>query len=159
MKFERISSYTDVNLPKRATKGAAGYDFECAETTYINPQAIALIPTGIKCQIDDGYYLQLALRSSTPKKKGLMLANSIGIIDSDYYNNPDNEGHIMFQVYNFTDRLVTIEQGERIGQGVFIKYVLTDDDAVSALRTGGFGSTDSDDSLSHLLFNIIQDEE
>lgn len=78
MRFERISTYPNVNLPVRATTGAAGYDFECACKTEIPPHSIALIPTGIKAQINDGYYLQLALRSSTPKKKGLMLANSIG---------------------------------------------------------------------------------
>jgi len=81
------------------------------------------------------------LRSSTPKKKGLMLANGIGIIDADYYNNPDNEGHIMFQVYNFTDSTVEIEEGERIGQGVILTYFTTDDDNASGTRSGGFGST------------------
>ena len=70
MRFERVSTYTDVNLPKRATAGSAGYDFESAEDVTIAPKTIKLIPTGIKCQIDDGYYLQIALRSSTPKKKG-----------------------------------------------------------------------------------------
>ena len=156
MKFERISTYPNVNLPVRATTGAAGYDFECAENTTIHPHAIVLIPTGIKCQIDDGYYLQLALRSSTPKKKGLMLANGIGIIDSDYYNNPDNEGHIMFQVYNFTDTTVDILKGERIGQGMFMKYFKTDDDVASGIRTGGFGST-SDDNLTKAQENNIRD--
>lgn len=143
MRFERITGYDDVNLPKRATMGAAGYDFECAEDILCDPHVITLIPTGIKAQIDDGYYLQLAVRSSTPKKKGLILANSIGIIDSDYYNNPDNEGHIMFQVYNYTDKDTVIHKGERIGQGVFLRYGLTDDDMVNTLRTGGFGSTDT----------------
>ena len=147
MRFERVSKYPDVNLPVRSTIGSAGYDFECAENTTIHPHAIVLIPTGIKCQIDDDYYLQLALRSSTPKKRGLMLANGIGIIDSDYYNNPDNEGHIMFQVYNFTDTTVNILKGERIGQGMFMKYFKTDDDVASGIRTGGFGST-SDENLT-----------
>ena len=156
MKFERISTYPSVNFPVRATTGAAGYDFECAENTTIHPHAIVLIPTGIKCQIDDGYYLQLALRSSTPKKKGLMLANGIGIIDSDYYNNPDNEGHIMFQVYNFTDTTVNILKGERIGQGMFMKYFKTDDDVASGIRTGGFGST-SDENLTKVQENNISD--
>ena len=78
MKFERIAKYPNAALPKRATKGAAGYDFECVETTIIPPHSIRLIPTGIKAQIDEGYYLQIALRSSTPNKKGLMLANGIG---------------------------------------------------------------------------------
>ena len=144
MRFERIKKYPGANLPQRATTGAAGYDFECIEDTIVLPHSISLIPTGIKVQIDDGYYLQLALRSSTPKKKGLMLANSIGIIDSDYYNNPDNEGHIMFQVYNFTDKEVLVNARERIGQGVFIKYAMTDDDYVNTIRQGGFGSTDNE---------------
>lgn len=141
MKFERIAKYPEAALPKRATTGAAGYDFECCETTVIPPHSIRLIPTGIKAQIDQGYYLQIALRSSTPNKKGLMLANSIGIIDEDYYNNPGNEGHIMFQVYNFTENDVTIPVGERIGQGVFLKYFTVEDDDSEGTRWGGFGST------------------
>ena len=158
MRFERVNKYPDVNLPVRSTVGSAGYDFECAENTTIHPHAIVLIPTGIKCQIDDGYYLQLALRSSTPKKRGLMLANGIGIIDSDYYNNPDNEGHIMFQVYNFTDTTVNILKGERIGQGLFMKYFKTDDDVASGIRTGGFGST-SDENLTKSQENDIASEQ
>ena len=152
MKFERIAAYPNVNLPKRATKGAAGYDFECAIDTICPAHKITLIPTGIKAQIDTGYYLQLAVRSSTPKKKGLILANGVGIIDEDYYNNPDNEGHIMFQVYNITDNDVTITAGERIGQGTFIKYAITDDDIAEGLRIGGFGSTDLGDVFS-AIFN------
>ena len=146
MKFERVSIYSDVNLPKRATAGSAGYDFECAEDTIIAPGSIKLIPTGIKCRIDKGYFLQLALRSSTPKKKGLMLANSIGIIDEDYWgsdNAPvEEQGHIMFQVYNFTDHDVIVNKGERIGQGVFMRYYVTEDDQATGDRMGkGFGST------------------
>lgn len=152
MKFERIAAYPNVNLPKRATKGAAGYDFECAIDTICPAHKITLIPTGIKAQIDTGYYLQLAVRSSTPKKKGLILANGIGIIDEDYYNNPDNEGHIMFQVYNITDNDVAIPAGERIGQGTFIKYAIIDDDIAEGLRMGGFGSTDLGDVFS-AIFN------
>ena len=152
MKFERIAAYPNVNLPKRATKGAAGYDFECAIDTICPAHKITLIPTGIKAQIDTGYYLQLAVRSSTPKKKGLILANGVGIIDEDYYNNPDNEGHIMFQVYNITDNDVTIPAGERIGQGIFIKYAITDNDIAEGLRIGGFGSTDLGDVFS-AIFN------
>ena len=144
MKFERVSFYPDVNLPVRATAGSAGYDFECAQDTIIAPGAITLIPTGIKCKIDVGFYLQLALRSSTPMKKGLILANGIGIIDSDYYgaDGAPNEGHIMFQVWNITDHSVTINKGERIGQGVFLKYIITEDDQAFGDRMGkGFGST------------------
>ena len=152
MKFEAITTYPNATLPKRSTKGAAGYDFECVVDTICPAHKITLIPTGIKAQIDSGYYLQLAVRSSTPKKKGLILANGIGIIDEDYYNNPDNEGHIMFQVYNITDDDVIISAGERIGQGVFIKYVIADNDMAEGLRTGGFGSTDMN-VLIDAIFN------
>ena len=141
MKFEKLSVCPNAVLPYRSTENSAGYDFECYADILIPPYQIMLIPTGIKCQIDEGYYLQLALRSSTPMKKHLMLANGIGIIDSDYYNNPDNEGHIMFQVINFTNKEVFIPAGERIGQGVFLKYYTTDDDNASGKRVGGFGST------------------
>ena len=145
MKFERVSTFTPyVNLPVRATADSAGYDFECACDTEVAPHSIALIPTGVKAKIDDGYYLQLALRSSTPKKKGLILANAIGIVDSGYWG-PDgakDEGHIMFQVYNFTDKPVTVLAGERIGQGVFLRYYTTDNDRATGERAGrGFGST------------------
>ena len=141
MRFEKLSVCPNAVLPYRSTVGSAGYDFECYADTLIPPYQIMLIPTGIKAQIDEGYYLQLALRSSTPRKKHLMLANGIGIIDSDYYNNPENEGHIMFQVINFTDKEVFIPKGERIGQGVFLKYYLVDDDNAAGERQGGFGST------------------
>lgn len=141
MKFERVSKYPNAVIPYRATEHSAGYDFVAAEGVYVRPHSISLIPTGIKCQLEPEYYLQLALRSSTPKKKGLMLANGIGIIDADYYNNSDNEGHIMFQVYNFTDDTVEIEVGERIGQGTILRYYITEDDNATGKREGGFGST------------------
>lgn len=141
MKFEKLSSCPNAIIPTRSTANSAGYDFSALADTLIPPYQIAFIPTGIKAQIDDGFYLQLALRSSTPYKKHLMLANGIGIIDSDYYNNPENEGHIMFQVINFTDKEVMISAGERIGQGVFLPYFTVDDDNASGDRLGGFGST------------------
>ena len=141
MKFERLSNCPQARLPERSTKGSAGYDFFALGHHIIEPHSIKLIHTGIKAQIDNGYYLQLAVRSSTPFKKGLILANGIGIIDADYYNNLDNEGHIMFQVYNITDEDVFIANGEKIGQGVFIKYAITNDDTAEGERLGGFGST------------------
>ena len=144
MKFERVTKYPDAILPQRATIGSAGYDFCAAETIRIYPHTIELIPTGIKCKLCSNSWLMLALRSSTPRKKNLMLANGIGIIDSDYYNNPDNEGHIMFQVYNFSDTLVVVEKGERIGQGVILPYETVYDDVAVGERTGGFGSTSND---------------
>ena len=140
MRFEVIDNcpYENVRLPERATAGAAGYDFFIAADTICPAKQITLVPTGVKAQIDHGYYLQIVLRSSAPKKLGLMLANSAGIVDEDYYL---ANGHIMFQVYNFSNQDVTLKKDDRIGQGIFIKYETTDDDAVTAVRTGGFGST------------------
>ena len=154
MKFERVSAYPDAIIPVRATKGSAGYDFTVAEDTTCPAHKVTYVPTGIKMQIDDSYYLQLALRSSAPKKFGVMMANSIGIIDSDYYNNPDNEGHIMFAIIPIGDEDVVLEKGTKIGQGTIMRYGLTDDDMVTELRTGGFGSTDLSDTFSHLIFNL-----
>ena len=136
----------NINLPVRKTKHAAGYDFEAAEDTLVpsfkkgvNP---TLIPTGIKAYMADDEVLYLYNRSSNPKKKGLILANSVGVIDKDYYNNPDNDGHIMFAFYNMKEEDIIIKKGEAIGQGVFMKYLVTDDDKATGIRTGGFGSTD-----------------
>ena len=88
-------------------------------------------------------YLAIHVRSSMAIKRGLMLTNSTGIIDSDYYNNEDNEGHIMIAVYNITDAPVTLEKGERVAQGIFSKYLLANDDDARGIRTGGIGSTGS----------------
>ena len=136
----------DINIPVRKTKHAAGYDFEAAEDIVIpsfklgiNP---TLIPTGIKAYMQDDEVLYLYNRSSNPKKKGLILANSVGVIDKDYYGNPDNDGHIMFAFYNIKDEDIIIKKGEAIGQGVFSKYLIIDDDNALGERLGGFGSTD-----------------
>ena len=136
----------DINLPVRKTKYSAGYDIEAAEDTVIpsfnNNNNPTLIPTGIKAYMADDEVLYLYNRSSNPKKKGLVLANSVGVIDKDYYGNPDNDGHIMFAFYNVKDEDITIKKGEAIGQAVFAKYLVSDDDEASGERTGGFGSTD-----------------
>ena len=133
----------DINFPVRKTVGSAGYDFEAAEDTLIpsNKKEPTLIPTGIKAYMLDDEVLYLYNRSSNPKKKGLVLANSVGVIDKDYYGNPDNDGHIMFAFYNVKDEDIVIKKGEAIGQGVFMKYLITDDDKASGKRMGGFGST------------------
>ena len=91
--------------------------------------------------MQDDEVLILANRSSNPKKKGLILANSIGVIDKDYYENPDNDGHIMFAFYNIKEEDIEIKKGECIGQGIFQKYLVTDDDNAQGERVGGFGST------------------
>ena len=135
-----------INLPVRKTKLSAGYDIEAAEDIVVPAfkpgTAPTLIPTGIKAYMEDDEVLYLYNRSSNPKKKGLVLANSVGVIDADYYENPDNDGHIMFAFFNFKDEDVEIKKGDAIGQGVFMKYLLVDNDDVTNERTGGFGSTD-----------------
>ena len=136
----------NINLPKRSTKYAAGYDVEAAEDTIIptfKPGVKpTLIPTGLKAYMQDDEMLCLYNRSSNPKKKGLVLANSVGIIDKDYYGNADNDGHIMYAMWNFKNEDVKIEKGERIGQAIFQKYLIADNDNAEGERKGGFGSTD-----------------
>lgn len=146
--FEIAKEWEDknINLPKRSTKYAAGYDVEAAEDTIIpafKPGVKpTLIPTGLKAYMQDDEMLCLYNRSSNPKKKGLVLANSVGIVDKDYYGNADNDGHIMYAMWNFKSEDVKIEKGERIGQAIFQKYLIADDDNAEGERKGGFGSTD-----------------
>ena len=143
-KFEITKAFENqtINLPKRQTSKSAGYDLESATTITIEPQAIKLVPTGLKVMVPSDEALFIFPRSSLGIKKGLMMSNSVGIIDADYYNNPDNEGHIMVPLYNFRNEPVTIEKGERIAQGVFLSYHKTSDDTtVDIQRLGGFGSS------------------
>lgn len=135
----------NINLPRRSTKNSAGYDVEAAEDTVIPAfklgQKPVLVKTGIKAYMEPDEVLILANRSSNPGKKGLILANSIGVVDSDYYGNPDNDGHIMFAFYNVKEEDIEIKKGERIGQAIFQKYLVADNDISQGERTGGFGST------------------
>lgn len=136
---------SEINLPKRKTKHAAGYDFEAAEDTIIHPgfDKPTLVKTGIKAYMKEDEVLYIYNRSSNPKKKKIILANSVGVIDGDYYSNEDNDGHIMFAYYNVSDEDVVIKKGEAIGQGVFQKFLKVDnEEEVEGERTGGFGSTD-----------------
>ena len=100
-----------------------------------------LVSTGMKCQLDPGTYLQLSVRSSSPLKYWLMLANGVGIIDADYYNNPDNEGEIFLQIFNLSPFNIQIKKGEAIGQGIIVPWGITEDDVAINERVGGFGST------------------
>ena len=100
-----------------------------------------LVSTGVKCHLEEGYYLELSVRSSTPLKYWIILANSVGIIDADYCDNPDNEGEIFFQVINLSPYPIQLKRGDIIGQGIIKKYEVTDDDKAVGERTGGFGST------------------
>ncbi|MBS7578209.1 MULTISPECIES: dUTP diphosphatase [unclassified Enterococcus] len=153
--FEVIKAYENqsINLPARATKCAAGYDFEAGESIEIPSfwtaifnraaQKPTLVPTGIKSYMQPDEYLELANRSSNPLKRFLIMSNGVGVIDQDYYNNPENEGHIMFQFWNFSFKTVKIEKGERIGQGIFKKFLKADHDSETEKeeRTSGHGST------------------
>ena len=135
----------DINLPQRSTKHAAGYDFEAGETVTIKAfkpgMEPTLVKTGIKAHMLDDEMLCLYNRSSNPKKKGLILANSVGIVDKDYYGNESNDGNIMFAFWNFKEEDVIIEKGERIGQGIFQKFLKVDGDIAEGERKSGFGST------------------
>ena len=139
-KVQRVKGI-EFAMPKRSTKYSAGYDFTNPEEVTIEPNKIAYIKTGIKAAMYRNEALILANRSSNPKKKGLVLINGIGLIDADYYNNPDNEGEIAFAFMNITDEPITIEAGEKLGQGFFVDYHITDDDKANGERFGGFGSS------------------
>jgi len=145
--FEIAKGWEDkgINLPVRKTKFAAGYDIEAAEDIVIpsfkKGMAPVLISTGLKAYMEDDEVLYLYNRSSNPKKKGLILANSVGVVDKDYYGNPDNDGHIMFAFYNVKEEDVQIKKGECIGQAIFLPFLMADGDAAEGVRTGGFGST------------------
>ncbi len=135
----------NINMPVRKTKYSAGYDIEAAENIIIpaykpgmNP---TLISTGLKAYMQDDEVMLLYNRSSNPKKKGLVLANGVGVIDKDYYGNSDNDGHFMFAVYNIKEDDVEVKKGECIGQAIFQKYLVTDNDDAQGERMGGFGST------------------
>ena len=114
-----------------------------------------LVSTGVKCHLEEGYYLELSVRSSTPLKYWIILANSIGIIDADYCNNPDNEGEIFFQVINLSPFPIQLRKGDIIGQGIIKKYEVTDDDKAEGLRTGGFGSTSVQQTMKEIFPNFF----
>lgn len=100
-----------------------------------------LVSTGMKCKLDPSTYLELSVRSSTPLKHWIVLANGVGIIDADYYNNPDNEGEIFLQLINLSPYDILLKKGEKIGQGIIKQYLTTEDDVATGDRLGGFGST------------------
>lgn len=139
---ENIDLPVNFDLPKRSTRFSAGYDFVNPERVELEPHKIYYVKTGIKADMEEDEVLILANRSSNPKKKNLVLINGIGVIDKDYYNNPDNEGEVAFAFVNISNETVTIESGEKLGQGMFVKYLTTEDDRAEGIRNGGFGSTD-----------------
>ncbi len=146
--FEVAKGWEDkgINIPVRKTKHSAGYDVEAAEDTIIPPfksgSKPTLVHTGLKAYCQDDEWFLLANRSGGPAKKNLVLANGIGIVDADYYGNPDNDGEFMYAFYNIGSEPVEIKKGERIGQVVFQKFLIVDNDITTdETRKGGFGST------------------
>ena len=166
----RFADDAEMLIPKRGTAASAGYDFVVAEdiiippyvslmseinTSECHPMTLAemaaltkrtgakptLVSSGVKCEIPSNMYLELSVRSSTPLKYWLIMANSVGIIDADYYNNPDNEGEIFFQMINLSPFPIQLRKGDKIGQGIFKEYRIAADDNAKGNRTGGFGST------------------
>lgn len=132
--------YDEIIIPARSTIRSAGYDFYSPFEFTLLPNDTILIPTGIRCQMDESWVLNIYPRSSLGFKYQLGLANNTAIIDSDYYF-ANNEGHIMIKLVNKGDKTVSIKQNDRFVQGVFLPYGITFDDEVETLRTGGIGST------------------
>lgn len=139
---ETKSIYESIKLPKRATSGSAGYDFYAPTKITLKPKESILIPTGIRARMDEDYVLMIYPRSGLGFKFRLQLNNTVGVIDSDYYN-ADNEGHIQCRLTNDTneEKTVEIEEGQGMVQGIFMMYGITEDDEADGIRTGGFGST------------------
>ena len=145
VKFEFVSSLTNTEnykLPERSTKNSAGYDFYSISEETLQPGEIRIIKTGIKSKFPVDTCLLLLNRSSNASKKGLVLMNGIGLIDADYYNNKDNEGEIGFMFKNIKEEPVTIKIGDKLGQGLFIRYAtITHEKEITTDRVSGWGST------------------
>ena len=141
--FSIEDEWNDIKLPKRATAYSAGYDFYAPMGFKLMPNETVKIPTGIKVQLDSDKVLLVVPRSSLGFKYRLQLDNTIGVIDSDYYNNKNNEGHIFIKLTNDSrnKKVLEIKKGEAIAQGIISQYFLTDDDDSKSLREGGIGST------------------
>lgn len=133
--------YDDIILPKRATMGSAGYDFFSPITFTLQPGEGIKIATGIRARIENGWVLSVYPRSGLGFKYKLRLDNTVGIIDSDYFN-ADNEGHIFIKLTNCGDKPLTVQKGSAFAQGIFTQFGITVDDECVDVRTGGFGSTD-----------------
>ena len=137
-----VDSYENIKLPKRATKGSAGYDFYTPFDIELKPNDTIIVPTGIRCKMNEDYVLMIFPRSSLGFKYRLNLDNTVGIIDSDYYN-ALNEGHIMIKVTNnsLENKTLILQKGDAFAQGIIFTYGITCDDETNEIRVGGFGST------------------
>lgn len=134
--------YEKIELPRRATKGSAGYDFFSPQQFSLEPGKTINIPTGIRVEMEDGWVLKCYPRSGLGFKFRLQLNNTVGIIDSDYFYS-DNEGHIFVKLTNDSNegKIVNVNAGVAFMQGIFVEYGITYDDEVEEVRNGGFGST------------------
>ena len=139
--FEKVSKVKEAFIPQRKTKKSAGYDFFAPwGGVTLNPGQSILFKSGIKCQMYDDEVLYIHIRSSLGIKYNLQLTNGTGIIDSDYYYS-DNEGHMWVCLQNHGDKEYIINKGDAYAQGIFVKFLTTDDDCVNKTRVGGLGST------------------
>ena len=157
-KFEKISFeqfkkdikddknlYDEYLKPSRGTKNSAGYDFKAILPFTLKPNEIKKIPTGMKVTMKDDEVLLVVVRSSMGFKYNIRMCNQVGVMDKDYYNNPNNEGHMWIALKNEGDKEYTVEKGEAFAQGMFIKYLTVDDEEeITKERTGGFGSTNKE---------------
>lgn len=144
VKDDMRKTQCEIKLPTRATAHSAGYDFYLPCDVTIPPRCSSgIISTDVKAYMQEGEVLLLYVRSSIGIKKGLVLSNGTGVIDKDYYSNPDNDGNIGISLRNETDETVVLSKGERIMQGVFVNYLVADDDKATGERNGGFGSSGS----------------
>ena len=145
--FEIAKGFEDkgINLPERKTRCSAAYDIEAAEDVVVpsfkKGMKPTLVATGLKAYMQDDEVLYLYAKSSGFPKKGIVLSNCVGVIDGDYYENETNDGHIMFSIINLKDEDLHIKKGDSIGQAMFSKYLVADDDNATGVRKGGFGST------------------
>lgn len=138
--FPTESAYENLELPKRATKGSAGYDFYSPIKFILKPGQTIKIPTGIRCEMNSDYALFIMPRSGLGFKYQIFLSNTLALIDSDFAYS-DNEGHIMIKLLNNGKKDLYIKEGDKFCQGVFIPYGVTIDDYCDGVRNGGFGST------------------
>lgn len=133
--------YQNIKLPKRSTTSSAGYDFFSPYDFVIKPNEEVVVKTGIKSYMNNGEVLLIFVRSSLGFKYNVRLKNQTGVIDADYFNNPSNEGHIMVALKNEGEKELAVKAGDRLVQGVFVNYLVSDDDEVITRRLGGIGST------------------
>ena len=143
IQFYNITGY-ETPLPKRSTWSSAGYDFYMPHNLTLMAKETKIVKTGIKCKIPEGHFLMIVPRSSLGIKHGLALANTVGIIDADYYNNPDNEGHIMIALHNTNEHLpIHLKKGDRVVQGIVLPFLFDQRESKEDFekRTSGIGST------------------